>query len=227
MTRVMRQAGPPAANLEPMPTDSPHILVVDDHELVRVGLRTALVGRFADQFTITEAGTLEEALAFLQSHAERTAVLLLDLQLDDTRGLTGLRLVRRSFPGVPVVIVSGSDDPRIRREATLHGAAAYVPKASGPGGVAGLLETVASLAAGRMPAARAAGVASEPGAHAARMRLSDRQLQVLELVLAGHDNRAIAEETGLVLGTVKNCVSAVFLAFNVRSRAELIALFAS
>lgn len=226
MTRVMRESGAPAANLGPMQTEGRHILVVDDHELVRVGLRTALVGRFGDRFAIVEAGTLEEALVFLKANAEHTAVLLLDLQLEDTRGLTGLRLVRRSFPALPVVIVSGSDDPRILREATQHGAAAYVPKASGPGGVAGLLETVASIAAGR-PLARGAGAAPESAARAARMRLSDRQLQVLELVLAGHDNRAIAEETGLVLGTVKNCVSAVFLAFNVRSRAELIALFAS
>lgn len=210
-----------------MHEDRRHILVVDDHELVRIGLRTAIVGRFAERFDVAEAGTLEEALVFLKAHAERTAVLLLDLQLDDTRGLTGLRLVRRSFPAVPVVIVSGSDDPRIRREATLHGAAAYVPKASGPGGVAGLLETVASLTANSAPAGSAAVSSPDPATHAARMRLTDRQLQVLELVLAGHDNRAIADETGLVLGTVKNCVSAVFLAFNVRSRAELISLFAS
>lgn len=216
-----------AANLAPMPTQRRHILVVDDHELVRIGLRTALAGRFAERFAVAEAGTLEEALVFLKAHADDTAVLLLDLQLDDTRGLTGLRLVRRSFPSVPVVIVSGSDDPRIRREAALHGAAAYVPKASGLGGVAGLLETVAGLTAGDAPVSRPAPLAPDPATHAARMRLTDRQLQVLELVLAGHDNRAIADETGLVLGTVKNCVSAVFLAFNVRSRAELIALFAS
>ena len=48
---------------------------------------------------------------------------------------------------------------------------------------------------------------------------------MLELILAGHDNEAIARETGLVLGSVKNCVSSIFLVFNVRSRGELIRLF--
>ncbi len=73
----------------------------------------------------------------------------------------------------------------------------------------------------------------EPGDALARskrlrpgIRLTDRQVQVLELILGGLDNQAIATETGLALGSVKNCVSTVFLAFNVRSRAELIGLFA-
>lgn len=198
-----------------------HLLVVDDHELVRIGLRTAIRGRFGAHFEVTEAATLEEALSFLNTHAADTALLLLDLQLQDTRGLSGLRLVRRSFPALPVVIVSGSDDARIRQEALSHGAVAYVAKGAAAGGVPALLETIAECAAGALPAVpmlagRAEGV-----------RLTDRQLQVLELVLAGHDNHAIATETGLVLGSVKNCVSSVFLAFNVRSRAELIALFAS
>lgn len=199
-----------------------HLLVVDDHALVRIGLRTAIAGRFGERFAITEAATLEEALSFLNARAD-TAVLLLDLQLDDTRGLSGLRLVRRCYPALPVVIVSGSDDVRIRHEALSHGAAAYVAKGGDGGGVPALLETIAAVAGG----AAAAVPAVRGSARTQQVRLSDRQLQVLELVLAGHDNRAIAAETGLVLGTVKNCVSSVFLAFNVRSRAELIALFAS
>lgn len=204
------------------------ILVVDDHELVRIGLRTAIASRFGERFAVAEAATLEDALAFLNAHAARTAVLLLDLQLDDTRGLTGLRLVRRSFPALPVVIVSGSDDPRIRAEAASQGAAAYVAKASGPGGVPGLLDAIAAMtAAGSQAAGSVSPTPRDTVMRDGKLRLTDRQLQVLELVLQGHDNRAIATETGLVLGTVKNCVSAVFLAFNVRSRAELIALFAS
>lgn len=202
-----------------------HILVVEDHELVRIGLRTAIAGRFGDRFAIAEKATLEDALAFLNVHADDTALLLLDLQLDDTRGLTGLRLVRRCYPALPVVIVSGSDDPRIRQEAASHGAAGYVTKGGAGGGVPQLLATIDAVAAGNSP--RQYGPGAREAARTVQARLSDRQLQVLELVLAGHDNRAIATETGLVLGTVKNCVSSVFLAFNVRSRAELIALFAS
>ncbi|MBE7369055.1 response regulator transcription factor [Ramlibacter pallidus] len=203
------------------------ILVVDDHELVRIGMRITIRERFGDRFAVTEAATLEDALVFLNAHAGETALLLLDLQLDDSRGLTGLHVMRRSFPDLPVVIVSGSDDPRIRSEAALHGAAAYVPKDGGPGGVTRLMETIASIAAGEPRPAAPAVPARHAAGRAAGLRLTDRQVQVLELVLAGYDNRAIAEETGLAVGTVKNCVSAVFLAFNVSSRAELIAMFAS
>jgi DNA-binding NarL/FixJ family response regulator len=203
------------------------ILVVDDHELVRIGLRMTIRERFGERFAVAEAATLDDALAFLNAHADETALLLLDLQLDDTRGLSGLHLVRRCFPALPVVIVSGSDDPRIRSEAALHGAAAYVPKDGGPDGVPRLLETIAGVVAGGAKALAAPGKSRDAARHAGALRLTDRQVQVLELVLAGQDNRAIATETGLALGTVKNCVSAVFLAFNVRSRAELIAMFAS
>ena len=206
------------------PTPRRHLLLVDDHELVRVGLRAAIRGGFGDRFAIAETAALDAARAFLNVHADDTAVLLLDLQLDDTRGLSGLRIVRRCFPALPVVVVSGSDDARIREEALSHGAAGYVTKGGASGGVPALLEAIESAAGQGMPSA---GPMARSAAPARQVRLSDRQLQVLELVLAGHDNRAIANETGLVLGTVKNCVSSVFLAFNVRSRAELIALFAS
>lgn len=89
-----------------------------------------------------------------------------------------------------------------------------------------------ALARGRLPALSDAAqkpVAASAGMDATRLSgvaLSKRQIQVLELILAGHDNRQIAHETGLALGSVKNCVSSIFLVFNVRSRAELVGLFA-
>ncbi len=215
------------------------LLSVDDHELVRLGLRQVIAQHFGERFELAEAHSLEQALRFLEHRAHEVLLVLLDLNLGDARGLAGLKLLRQRHPALPIVVVSGTHDPRVREEALAHGAWGYVGKADGHGGPDGLLEaierTAARLSAGRSPApgrgaAPRAGAAGAAPSHARELppgiRLSGRQIQVLELILGGLDNQAIATETGLALGSVKNCVSTVFLAFNVRSRAELIRLFA-
>lgn len=199
------------------PQRTPILLTVDDHELVRMGLRQLIVQRFADRFQVAEANNLEQALLFLKQRAEDVFLLLLDLNLGDTRGLAGLQLLGQLHPRLRVVIVSGTHDPRVREEALAHGALGYFCKTGDSGDLTGLLETIARAAAGPS--------AAEHRPKPSAVQLTQRQIQVLELVLSGLDNQAIAAETGLALGSVKNCVSTVFLSFNVRSRAELIGLF--
>lgn len=202
------------------------LLVVDDHALVRMGVRMLVMQQFADSYAVEEAGTLEQALAQLAQAQGRIALVLLDLQLPDAKGFAGLRILRRDHPGVPVVVLSGAQDLRIREEALRLGARAYIGKSADAGAMDAWIEVLRQHADAPplLPAQSA-----PPGAAALRtahgLGLSPRQVQVLELVLAGMDNQAIATETGLTLGTVKNCVSSVFLGFNVRSRAELLGMF--
>lgn len=200
------------------------ILTVDDHELVRLGVRTALTSHFGTRFEVDDAPSLESALAWLKERAEKTLVLLLDLHLGDTRGLAGLQLLRDCYPAIPVIVISGTTDERVREEVLQLGALAYIPKTSGDAGLPELILAVEKVADGKAgdPAARA--LSRLPAS--AEGRLGKRQVQVLELILAGQDNQDIVRETGLTLGSVKNCVSSIFLVFNVRSRAELIGLFA-
>lgn len=200
------------------------ILAVDDHELVRLGLRQVIVQHFADRFHVADAPSLEQALLFLKQRAEEVFLLLLDLNLGDTRGLTGLKLLRQLYPQLPIVVVSGTHDPRVREEALAHGAWGYFCKTGDTDGLRGVLATIESASmTSHRPEKHGALARSQdlrPG-----IRLTSRQVQILELLLTGLDNQAIAAETGLVLGSVKNCVSTIFLVFNVRSRAELIRLF--
>lgn len=202
------------------------LLVVDDHALVRLGVRTLVAQQFPGRYEVDEAGTLEQGLACLRAAVGRIVLVLLDLQLPDAKGFAGLRILRRDHPGLPVVVLSGAQDARVREEALRLGARGYICKSADAGNMDAWVEVLRQQA-------MAAGASPPPPATAAPraartvqgMALSPRQVQVLELLLAGLDNQAIAEETGLTLGTVKNCVSSVFLGFNVRSRAELLGLF--
>lgn len=194
------------------------LLAVDDHALVRLGLRELIQRQFGGRFDVEEAPNLEHALRFLQQRADEVLLLLLDLNLGDARGLAGLRLLRQRYPRLRVAVVSGTLDARVRDEALALGALGYFRKTGDAQDLAGLLDTIARTA-------EAPAVPKLPAPTTAQ-RLTPRQVQVLELLLGGLDNQAIATETGLALGSVKNCVSAVLLAFNVRSRAELMGLFA-
>jgi DNA-binding NarL/FixJ family response regulator len=207
------------------------ILTVDDHELVRLGVRAALASHFGDRFGVDEAPSLEDALAWLRGNAGETLAVLLDLNLGDTRGLAGLQLLRDSYPQLPVIVVSGTRDDRVRDEALVHGARAYICKTGSDSGLPEMLRAIEKIAL--QPGDGSPPPVPLPGQRPTRAtvkqdsRLGKRQVQVLELLLAGQDNEAIVRETGLTLGSVKNCVSSIFLVFNVRSRAELIGLFAS
>ncbi len=214
-------SAPPQA--DPLPSAVRRLLVIDDHALVRMGVRTLVEQRFRGLYQMEEAGSLEEGLARLHAAGGAVALVLLDLQLPDAKGFAGLRILRRDHPAVPVVVLSGAQDVRIHDEALRLGAKAYICKSADAAAMDGWVEVLRQHAqtSGFVPA-------ETPGAAARTahgLGLSPRQVQVLELLLAGLDNQAIADETGLTLGTVKNCVSSVFLGFNVRSRAELVGLF--
>lgn len=217
-----------------VPTSPPCLLVVDDHTLVRLGVRTLVQEHFGAQFSVAEAATLEQGLTHLRHATSPVAMLLLDLQLPDAKGFAGLQIVLRDHPHVPVVVLSGAQDPRVREEALRLGAVGFICKTADTGGLLGLLDILRNHLAESAPLPPDSWFADTeplplsppPALQAAEgLGLSPRQIQVLELLLSGMDNHAIGTETGLSIGTVKNYVSSVFLSFNVRSRAELMGMF--
>lgn len=212
------------------------ILVVDDHDLVRLGLRTLLLSHAGSRrasIEVLEARSLEAALDIHRQRGDAIALVLLDLHLADARGLAGLQAFRDEFPAARVVVLSGSTDPVLMRRAIAMGATAYLAKSADLQHVVDHLEGEGFFAAGSAAGATAAtsepcGPGGETGATEVwtatgqRMQLTPRQAQVLEWIMAGHSNRQIAERTHLSEGTIKNHVSALLLMFGARSRAQLI-----
>ena len=212
------------------------ILVVDDHDLLRLGLRTLLQ---ADDSSGTpprvfEARSLQAALDTYREHRPHIGRVLLDLELPDAHGLTGLQAFLNEFPSARVVVLSGSTDPGVQRRVLAAGAATYLAKSADLQQVIAYLRSERllgdddALANGAQGAQR--GEPTEPAdtlkvwtTSGRSVELTPRQVEVLEWVLAGRSNRQIAEATHLSEGTIKNHVSSLLLMFGARSRAELIA----
>jgi NarL family two-component system response regulator LiaR len=205
------------------------VLLVDDHEFVRFGVR-AMYGAMPDlAIEWFEAASLQEAIDIYGREPQIDAVLL-DLNLADCKGLQGLRLFLRSHPQARVAIFSGTQDEFVVRQARALGAVGYVGKGAHIDDMRATLMTLVRSAPGREQRAPVPTSALFPRFPSASMydrvaELGARHLEILELVLSGCTNQEISSATSLSLGTVKNYVSALLLALDVRSRSHLISLF--
>ena len=201
------------------------ILIVDDHPMFREALRGA-VGVARAHAKVFEAGGIEAACEVLRS-TQGIEIVLLDLSLPGTSGFDGLILLRSSFPRVPVMIVSGMDDPRIVQEAIRLGAAGFVPKSVDKSTLAEALSQVLSGSvfipedlAGDLPSALAAPRAGDIAARLAE--LTPAQIRVLRLIRHGRLNKQIAHELGVSETTVKAHVSEILRKLNVVSRTQAV-----
>jgi DNA-binding NarL/FixJ family response regulator len=207
-------------------------LVVDDHALIRSAMRGLLLGLQADA-DVLEAGDGAAALGLLAAQPDIDLVLL-DLHLPDADGLALLATVGERHPGVAVVMLSGDKDQATIRRALELGAQGYIPKAEPQAVLAGALSLVLAggvyvppAALGRAAPAPAPVVAapspSAPqGPTPQSLGLTDRQLEVLALLMEGKNNKLICRALDLAEPTVKNHVSAILRALGVGSRTEAV-----
>jgi len=200
-----------------------HVLLIDDHEMFRQGLRLILTD-LNDNITFSDAGNCEEALSRLDSEAVDLA--LLDLNMPGSSGLTALRQIRGACPEVPVAVLSGEDDPGLIRKAIDEGASGFVPKASSSEVLLAALNLI--LAGGvYLPRAALNGHAErQPMPHFDEPErldlLSGRQTDVLLKAIQGKPNKVIAREMDIAEGTVKTHLSAAFKALGVHNRTEAV-----
>jgi DNA-binding NarL/FixJ family response regulator len=188
------------------------ILLVDDHALFRQGLK-ALLLPLDSELELDEAGTCAEALEHAAS--QTFDLVLLDLKMPGQSGLVALAALREAMPEVPIVVLSGEDDPHTIRGAIEGGAMGFIPKSSSQELLIQALRLV--LAKGvYLPATALDGVdAKLPG-------ITPRQLDVLRYVIHGMPNKVIARELNISDWTVKQHVSEVLHRLGVRNRTEAV-----
>lgn len=201
------------------------LLVVEDHALVREGM-VRLLAQLEDGARVLEAKDFESALTTLDKAGEADLVLL-DLALPGIDGFAGLDILRRRYPAMPVTVVSAyCDAPTITRVLNL-GASGFIPKAfSGDELLSAVREVLAGnifRPSGKFLARLDDAVPLPPSKASVRpdeVGLTDRQAQVLALMVRGMSNRDIADQLSLSEGTVKIHVTAVFKALDVSSRTQ-------
>lgn len=205
------------------------VLLIDDHNLFRRGLRLMLNDLAAD-LDITEASNCAEALAF---EGDPFDLVLLDINMPGRNGLDGLASIRQAFVSAFVVVLSGEESSKTVRTAIDQGAAGYIPKTSTPeimikalqlvleGGIY-LPPQVLSAQSSDSAAFVTSGHTERSAPTQARLLagMTSRQTEVLKLALKGSPNKIIARQLDISEGTVKSHLSTAFRMLNVRNRTE-------
>jgi DNA-binding NarL/FixJ family response regulator len=195
------------------------LLIADDHEVVRSGLKTLLSDTDID--VVAEAASGGEALRMVAAH--RPDVVLLDIRMPDGDGLSALQQLKQDHPNLPVLMLSTYDNPTYVSRAVSLGASGYVLKGSGREKLIHAIRAVAEGEAtwtreemrrmtGAMAAPRAAGDLEAA--------LTQRENEVLTLLAHGMTNKQIAERLGISYETVKEHVQHILRKIGVADRTQ-------
>jgi DNA-binding NarL/FixJ family response regulator len=193
------------------------ILLADDHQLVRQGLRTTME-RLSAQVELLEAESLDQVISELHSHGA-IDLIMLDLRMPGMKGFNGLERVRAGWPEVPVVILSASSDGRDIEDALEHGAAGYIPKSLT---VEATFAALQQVLRGELFDPRRRAETAERDAKAEFAELSPRERCVLGYLAQGRSNKDIARRLDLQEVTVKAHLRQVFRKLGVANRTQAV-----
>lgn len=206
------------------------VLIVDDHAIVRAGLRLLISGQ-EDMIVVGEAGSTQDGI----TAAERLSpdVALIDLSLPGEGGIEAIRQLRKTRPRVRTVALTMHDDPLFLRSVLSAGGSGYVVKRAAD---SELLAAIRAVREGRsfvspmLAEAEAQEVAAVPqlngliDAEEALARLSARERQVLVLLAHGHTHSEMAEQLGISVKTVETHRARLSDKLGLKTRADLVRL---
>ncbi len=203
-------------------------MLVDDHEVVRAGLR-ALIQATEDVIVTAEAGTVKEAIE--EADRSRPDVVIMDVRLADGSGIEATREIRTRHPRTKVIMLTSFADDEALFASIMAGASGYVLKQVKSGELLRAIRTVGKGDSLLDPAVTNAVLDRlRRGKHLIKdeklARLSPQEERILALVADGKTNREIGEELRLAEKTVKNYVSSILSKLEVARRAEAAAYLA-
>jgi two-component system, NarL family, response regulator DevR len=203
------------------------IVIVDDHEVVREGLRTML-SRHNDITVVGEAGTMKDAI--VESCRLKPEVVLMDVRLSGGSGVDACRAIRDSCPATHVLFLSSYEDEEAVLAAVFGGASGYLLKHVN---AEGLVRAIHAVASGQsildpaitQPVLTRIRLQKEQASEPQRAILSAQQQRVLALIAEGKTNKEIGSSLELSDKTVKNYVRFIFQKMKVTRRGQAAALF--
>ena len=196
------------------------VVIADDHPVFREGLRGVLTS-LPDVELVAECADGREALAAVDEH--RPDLVLMDLSMPDVSGIEATRAITDRHPGTAVLVLTMLEDDDSVLAALRAGARGYLVKGSPPEEVIRAVESVAAGEAvfGPHVAGRVLGYFASPRPRALP-ELTEREHEVLTLIVEGCSNRDVATRLVLSPKTVRNHISNIFTKLQVADRAEAI-----
>ncbi|MCG3140999.1 MAG: DNA-binding transcriptional activator DevR/DosR [Anaerolineae bacterium] len=198
------------------------IVLVDDHEVVRLGLKS-LLARNPQFKVVAEAGNASEALDRVARY--KPDVVVMDIRLPGKNGIEATREIVQQYPNTKVIMLTSYAEDELLFDAIAAGASGYVLKQIGSNELVTALEKIGrgeSLVDPALMQKVFARVreASRKAEDEAFATLSDQELKILALVAKGKTNKEIAEQVFLSEKTVRNYVSSILSKLNLSTRAE-------
>jgi DNA-binding NarL/FixJ family response regulator len=199
---------------------STRIIIADDHPLFRNAL-CQTVKQVIPNAHILECDSIS-ALETLLSADNDIDLILLDLRMPGANGFSGLVLIRREYPAIPVVVISASDQTSIMQRAIEYGAAGFIPKASDLNQISNALQTVMNGSLW-LPSPVTQTASTEEHEFAQRLKsLTPQQLRVFMMLTKGLLNKQIASEVSVSEATVRTHMTAIFRKLGVRNRTQAV-----
>jgi NarL family two-component system response regulator LiaR len=201
--------------------DPIQILIVDDHPLVRSGLRMFLLA-FDDLILAGEAANGFEAVTLAEQLAPD--VILMDLIMPSMDGLRATCEIHKKFPHIKIIALTSFSDPTLIREAIDAGVSGYLFKNATANELANAIRAVHAGNTIFSPEAAQELAKSQTSSAASYAELTTREKEVLTLMALGKGNTELSEELTLSISTIKFHVSNILAKLNARSRAEAVSI---
>jgi DNA-binding NarL/FixJ family response regulator len=200
---------------------STKVLIVDDHAVVRSGLRLLLEDE-EDIEVLGEAGSGREAI--LEARSAKPDLVLMDVTMPDGSGLGAVPTLLHEHEGLKVLVLSMQDDPRYVREAFTVGASGYVLKEAADAEVVAAIREVARGGRYVHPELGARLIAAETDElrRAEENPLSEREQEVLRLLALGHTNQEIAKQLYISVRAAETHRAHIMQKLHLQTRAELV-----
>ncbi len=201
------------------------VLLVDDQTIIRDGLR-ALLSMHADIEVAGEAGNGREAVELVRFL--KPDIVLTDIRMPEMDGVEATQRIKKEFPDTVVIVLTTFDDDEYIIKAMTYGASGYLLKDMGADK---LIEAIHDglrgniILPGRVAAKITSKLVGSAPADIAPGDFSEREIEIIRLMMQGKNNRDIAEALYLSTGTVKNYISQIYLKINVNDRANAVLAF--
>jgi two-component system response regulator NreC len=199
--------------------DAISIVLADDHEIVRSGIRMVLEAQ-PDMTVVAEAGDGDEAVRYALGH--KPTILVLDLNMPNVSGLDSIPRIQEASPETAIIVLTMQAEPAFARQALQTGAKGYVIKQSAASELVGAIRAVIDGDTYINPSLGAR-LAAEPPATGPPDHLTPRETEILGLLALGYTNPEIADRLVLSVRTVETHRANVQRKSSASTRAELVA----